>query len=51
MIIDKQLMRLHAETGDSIVDPNVAKYVGLSLIIGFTVMLVLDQSFLILKEY
>jgi hypothetical protein len=33
-----------------VVDPNVARYVGLSLIIGFTVMLILDQSFLIMKE-
>lgn len=31
-------------------DPKVTHYVGLSIIFGFTVMLVLDQGFLILQE-
>ena len=31
-------------------DPRVTKYVGLSIICGFTVMLLLDQGFLILQE-
>lgn len=32
------------------IDPRVTQYVGLSIIAGFTVMLVLDQGFLILQE-
>ncbi len=41
-------MDLH-EIGDD-GDPNLAKYIGASLIIGFTIMLLLDQGFLIYKE-
>lgn len=35
----------------SVFDPNVIKYAGLSLIFGFSLMLVLDQGFLIIKEH
>jgi hypothetical protein len=43
-------LSLHAVEDESGVDPNITKYVGLSLIIGFTMMLILDQGFLILQE-
>ena len=47
----RSILRLHAgAAGASIVDPRIVEYIGLSLIIGFTVMLVLDQGFLIVKE-
>jgi len=36
--------------GSGIVDSRVIKYSGLSLIFGFTLMLVLDQGFLIIQE-
>ena len=36
--------------GSVMIDPKVTNYVGLSLIFGFTVMLVLDQGFLIMQE-
>ena len=45
------VMKLHGAEGKSnIIDHNAIKYIGLSLIIGFTSMLVLDQGFLIVKE-
>ena len=36
--------------GNDLTKENLTQYVGLSLIFGFTLMLVLDQSFLIYKE-
>jgi hypothetical protein len=38
----------HGHTG--IFDPQVTQYVGLSIITGFTIMLILDQGFLIAQE-
>eukprot|EP00347_Sterkiella_histriomuscorum_P005244 403357337 len=48
----QRTISLHAPTGSSdvIIDHNVTSYVGLSLIVGFTVMLMLDQGFLIIQE-
>lgn len=43
-------MNLHAVDDKGIVDPSITKYVGFSLIVGFTSMLLVDQLFLILKE-
>ena len=40
----------HAAHGAELIDPKVTHYVGLSIIFGFTIMLVLDQGFLILQE-
>ena len=46
----KASINLHVVEDGGSVDPNISKYVGFSLIFGFTVMLILDQTFLILKE-
>lgn len=48
-------LSLHAgEAGESegkMVNPNMTKYIGASLIVGFSIMLLLDQGFLIVKEW
>ena len=36
--------------GSGLVDPRVVKFSGISLIFGFTLMLILDQGFLIIQE-
>lgn len=41
-------MDLHAVEHE---DSNLSRYVGLSLILGFTMMLLLDQGFLIYQEH
>ncbi|CDW71694.1 zinc transporter zip9-like [Stylonychia lemnae] len=47
----KNFANLHQSTERTgAIDPQVTKYIGLSLIIGFTIMLILDQSFLMIKE-
>ncbi len=40
----------HGHGGNGLVDPRVIKYSGLSLIFGFTLMLIIDQTFLIIQE-
>jgi len=45
-------LTLHSPSSDSnVVNPNITKYVGASLILGFAIMLLLDQGFLIVKEW
>lgn len=44
------LAEVHAAHGAELIDPRITQYVGLSIIAGFTIMLVLDQGFLILQE-
>ena len=40
----------HGHGGSGLVDPRVVKFSGISLIFGFTLMLVIDQGFLIIQE-
>eukprot|EP00350_Pseudokeronopsis_sp_OXSARD2_P001212 CAMPEP_0170560948 /NCGR_PEP_ID=MMETSP0211-20121228/51883_1 /TAXON_ID=311385 /ORGANISM="Pseudokeronopsis sp., Strain OXSARD2" /LENGTH=135 /DNA_ID=CAMNT_0010875833 /DNA_START=65 /DNA_END=472 /DNA_ORIENTATION=+ len=43
---------LHSvDTSGSILPPKTSTYVGLSIIIGFTIMLALDQSFAVVQEF
>jgi len=49
--IRSNVTSLHAAAGDSVVNPHMTKFVGASLIFGFTLMLLLDQGYLMLKEW
>ncbi len=45
-----KLVEAHGHGSAGLIDHSVTKYVGLSMITGFTIMLILDQGFLILQE-
>ena len=52
LAITTNVTSLHtSSTDDSVVNPHMTKFVGASLIFGFTLMLLLDQGYLMLKEW